>query len=449
MRSHTYLGIATLLLATAACDDDGTGPDPDTGIALEMVAQGLTSPVMLAEAPDGTGRLFVVDQIGLIRVLTPDGALLEQPFLDVRDRIVDLMPDYDERGLLGLAFHPQFATNGRFFVYYTAPPRLPDYDNTSVVAEFQVQPGNPDARPTFVGEILAEDQPQFNHEGGTLAFGPDGHLYISIGDGGNRDDEGLGHVPDWYDANAGGNGQDLGQNLLGSILRIDVGSPGSYTVPPDNPFVGTEGAEEVWAYGFRNPYRLSFDMEGGNTLIASDAGQDMWEEIDVVVKGGNYGWNVKEGTHCFDAEEPTSVPASCPGVDPTTGAALVDPVVELPNYGNPTVGPEEGILTIVGGYVYRGEALPELEGQYVFGAFSTDELRAGPAGAVYVAQPASAGLWPVTQLEVVGAPEEHLDHFVLGFGQDLDGEVYVLTTDNPGPTGNTGKVFRLARADGQ
>lgn len=461
MRSFTHLGTAgLLLLSNAACEDDGTGPGLGTGVALQEIAQGLTNPVMLAEAPDGTGRLFIVDQIGVIRVLTRDGTLREQPFLDVRDRMVDLMSDFDERGLLGLAFHPQFASNGRFFIYYNAPPRIPDYDNTSVVSEFRVEPGEPAAQPVFVGEIITEDQPQFNHSGGTLAFGPDGNLYISWGDGGGRDDEGgdpftsdprntpvFGHVDDWYEANAGGNGQDITHNLLGNILRIDVSIPGAYSIPADNPFVGTEGLDEIWAYGLRNPYRFSFDRGGDRALISMDAGQDMWEEVNVIVKGGNYGWNVKEGTHCFDAEQPKTIPASCPSVDPTTGMPLIDPVIEIPNHHNPTVASEEGIAVIVGGYVYRGDALPELEGQYLFGAFSTHHIDESPAGALYAAQPATPETWPVRKLEISGASGGELEHFVLGFGQDLGGELYVLTTQTAGPTGDTGRVFRLVRSD--
>jgi glucose/arabinose dehydrogenase len=454
MRSNVHLAVAALLaVAVAGCEDlSGVDDDDlDTGVALELVADGLTSPVTMAEAPDGSGRLFVVDQIGLIRIIEPDGTLRANPFLDVTDLIEPLMPGYDERGLLGLAFHPDFATNGRFFVYYAAPPRLPGYDNTSTVAEYHAAPGSSTAQP--VGIILQEDQPQFNHEAGTLAFGPDGYLYVSIGDGGGRDDEGngpatdtprFGHVDDWYPTNPGGNGQDLQANLLGNVLRLDVSTPGSYTIPPDNPFVD-EGQGEVYAYGFRNPYRFSFDMGGNHDLYLGDAGQDMWEEIDVVVKGGNYGWNVKEGTHCFDAQQPTTTPGSCPSTDPTTGEPLRDPVIEMPNYANPNKGNAVAPLVILGGYVYRGDALPQFRGQYIFGAFTTEELDEGPAGVIFTALPSgSAGLWPTKSLEIQGLEDGELDHFILGFGQDLDGEVYVLTTDNAGPTGNTGKVFRLA-----
>jgi glucose/arabinose dehydrogenase len=416
---------------------------------LQLVAKDLTHPLTMAEVPDGTGRMLIVDQIGVLRVMTRDGILQPQPLLDVRSRMVTLMPEYDERGLLGLAFHPQFASNGRMFVYYTAPPRVAGYDNTSTVAEFHLQPAALSSKPVFVGNVLQVDHPQFNHNGGTLAFGPDGMLYISIGDGGGRDDEGegparntpvFGHVPDWYGANPGGNGQDIEANLLGNILRIDVGSPGSYRIPKDNPFIGV-GLGEIYAYGFRNPYRFSFDLAGTHDLILADAGQDMWEEIDFVQSGGNYGWNVKEGTHCFDANNPMSVPASCPSVDPTTGEPLRDPVIEMYNLANPLRGSQEGVATLIGGYVYRGSAVPKLAGQYVFAALSTDATM--PAGALYMAPPRGPGVrWQVTKLPM--GDSENLDHYVLGFSQDLRGEIYVMTSDTLGPTGSTGQIYRFA-----
>jgi glucose/arabinose dehydrogenase len=191
----------------------------------------LTSPVTLVSARDRSGRLFVVDQVGLIRVIDRDGRLLPEPFLDLRSRIVPLMPDFDERGLLGLAFHPRYAHNGRFFVYYSAPLRpgaLAGYNHTSHISEFRVSTTHRNRADLGSERILLQvDEPQFNHNAGTLVFGPrDGYLYISLGDGGGANDVGLGHVEDWYAANAGGNGQDIQQNLLGDILRIDVDGAG-------------------------------------------------------------------------------------------------------------------------------------------------------------------------------------------------------------------------------
>lgn len=439
------LAFVPLALLVAACDTEVIGGDPDDQISLELVAQGLAAPVAVVEPPDGSGRLFVVDQTGVIRVVGSTGQLLDAPFLDVRSRMVALNPGYDERGLLGLAFHPDFRTNGLFYVYYSAPLRAgapAGFNHTSHVSEFRASPSassTADAASERV--VLRVDQPQSNHNGGTLAFGPDGFLYISLGDGGGRDDEGVGHVDDWFAGNAGGNGQDITQNLLGSILRIDVnGTP--YTVPSSNPFVGRDGLDEIWAYGFRNPYRFSFDMGGSNDLLVGDAGQDLWEEISRVTRGGNYGWNVKEGTHCFDAEDPRVVPATCPTTAPG-GEPLIDPVIELANTNQANgVG-----LVVVGGHVYRGEELDDdWDGRYFFGVWSA--RAAVPDGRVFVAEPGTgAGLWSYEEVRFGNTPGGRLGHYILAFGQDQDGEVYVLTSDVTGPTGGSGKVFRFIRPD--
>jgi glucose/arabinose dehydrogenase len=314
-----------------------SGGGPAAG--LRVVAEGLASPIALAEAPDGTGRLFIVDQIGLIRVLLPDGTLLSDPFLDVSTSMVALRTNFDERGLLGLAFHPQFASNGRFFVYYSAPlrPGAPtDFDHTARISEFTASPGANMADAGSERIILEVDQPQFNHNGGTLAFGPaDGYLYISLGDGGGANDVGVGHVEDWYAANAGGNGQDVTETLLGNILRIDVDGGSPYAIPADNPFVGRDGRDEIWAYGLRNPYRMSFDMAPPHVLLAGDAGQLLAEEVNLIVRGGNYGWNVKEGLYCFNAAANLEPFDDCPDVvgagHPDAGASLLPPVIAYPN----------------------------------------------------------------------------------------------------------------------
>ena len=207
---------------------------------------------------------------------------------------------YDERGLLGLAFHPDFRTNGRFFVHYSAPRRTQapaTFDHTGHLSEFRVSAADANrADPASERVVLQIDKPQANHNGATIAFGPDRLLYMGMGDGGAANDTAAGHVEDWYAANRGGNGQDVEQNLLGSILRLDVDRTGSgtaYGVPPDNPFVGRPGLDEIYAYGVRNPHHLSFDQGGTRDLIVADAGQLRWEEVNRVVRGGNYGWNVK------------------------------------------------------------------------------------------------------------------------------------------------------------
>jgi glucose/arabinose dehydrogenase len=425
-------------MPTVVQESHGTTPShfsAGLAIGLDLIADGFVSPLALRESPDGTGRLFVVDQTGAIRIIDPDGSLQADPFLDVSDRMVTLMPAFDERGLLGLAFHPDYADNGRFFVYYSAPlrPCGPDgWNHTSHISEFRVS-ADPDLADAGSEQVLLQvDQPQFNHNAGGLAFGPDGFLYISLGDGGGANDVGLGHTPDL------GNGQDI-TNLLGAILRIDVDGGSPYAIPSDNPFVGEEGRDEIYAFGLRNPYRFSFDMGGGQDLLAADVGQNLWEEVNLIERGGNYGWNIKEGTHCFDPDNPNESPPDCPDVGPF-GHPLLDPVIE---YGNIRVRPDGLGIAVIGGYVYRGSDVLQLGGRYVFGDWST--AFGAPDGRLFTSRPSPHGLWPIQELRVQGNPGGRLGHYLVAFGQDAAGEVYVLTTDNAGPTGETGRVYRVTR----
>jgi glucose/arabinose dehydrogenase len=279
-------------------------------VDLELVAEGFASPIGVVSVPDNSDRLFVIDQAGKIWIIDSTGNKLATPFIDLSGMMVTLNVNYDERGLLGLAFHPDYKTNGRFFVYYQKPPRAGgpvagvNWNNFSRVSEFKVSTSNSNVADISSEKVILEwDDPQSNHNGGTIAFGPDGYLYIALGDGGSANDVAPGHVDDWYAANAGGNGQDIEANLFGSILRINinVSNGANYGIPADNPFVNKAGLDEIYAYGFRNPFRMSFDMGGSHDLYAGDAGQALYEEIDRVTKGGNYGWNVKEGAHCFNA----------------------------------------------------------------------------------------------------------------------------------------------------
>jgi glucose/arabinose dehydrogenase/cytochrome c5 len=449
----------TEMMETPTTDETGE-PVPETGmdggtvsaplenqqpIGLEMVAEGLTSPVFLTAPDDGSGRVFIVDQVGQIRILDENGDLLDDPFLDVSDRMVELREEFDERGLLGLAFHPDYANNGLFYVYYSAPLREDapaDWNHTATISEFAVSADDPNMADADSERVMLQvDEPQFNHDGGTVAFGPDGFLYISFGDGGGANDSDVGHVEDWYEENAGGNGQDITDNLLGSILRIDVDNLGAadqpYGIPVDNPFAEMSGEDtplpEIYAYGFRNPYRFSFDRGGENQLFAADVGQNAYEEVNIVEAGGNYGWNVKEGTHCFSTETPNEPLETCPDTDPE-GNPLIDPVIEYVNNNQ-----ENGIgISVTGGYVYRGSQMPELEGNYVFGDWSMSFQE--PSGRLFVSEPQDSGLWPITELVPQGMD---FNYFVLGFGEDADGELYVTTTQNTGPSGNTGAVFRL------
>ncbi|MFB6071162.1 MAG: sorbosone dehydrogenase family protein [Halanaeroarchaeum sp.] len=401
--------------------DDGTTPPPSLPgtVGLDTIASGLRVPLDIAFASDVPVR-YVAEQRGVVRVLA-NGELRSEPLLDLRDRVVT---GY-EMGLLGIALHPAFETNRRLFVRYSAPPRAgtpSGFSHTFVLAEFRVTGDGRAIRTGSERTVLTIPEPQSNHNAGSIVFGPEGYLYVGVGDGGAGGDEGRGHVDDWYDAVPGGNGQDVTDNLLGSVLRIDVdGSRGEkgYAIPDDNPLVGTSGRDEHFAWGFRNPWRLAFD---GADLYAGDVGQNRFEEIDRVRKGGNYGWNVKEGTHCYGAD-------ACPDTTPERvrgGEPLLAPVVEYPHQGGAVSG-----ISVITGNVYRGQALPGLRGRFVFG-----DLRA--KGRLFVATPRSEGLWPVQTLPIA---EDDAGKLARLFSfQRHGGEMYVLGS------GDSGGVHRLQPA---
>jgi glucose/arabinose dehydrogenase len=413
---------------------------------LKLVADGFNSPIGVVAVPDHSKRLFVIDQAGTIWILDQHGNKMPTPFMDVTSKLVPLNPNFDERGLLGLAFHPRYKDNGRFFIYYSLPPRPGGpqagvaWNNLSRISEYRVS-SNPNMADMGSEKVILEwDDPQGNHNGGTIAFGPDGYLYIAVGDGGAANDVAPGHVEDWYAANAGGNGQDIEANLLGSILRIDINKGDPYAIPHDNPFVNKTGRDEIYAYGFRNPFRISFDMKGSRQLFAGDAGQVLYEEVSIVKKGGNYGWNVKEGTHCFDAANNTVVMANCPDVD-VFGNRLIDPVIELNNWQNPAGGKA---TTVIGGNVYRGNDIPGLNGKYIFGTFSQSPTTAD--GELFVADPRGGhGLWDFAEIPLKSRPDD-IDHYLKGFGQDNQGEIYLTTADFVGPQGTSGRVYKLVVA---
>jgi glucose/arabinose dehydrogenase len=414
--------------------DGGACPE---SISLTLVASGLVSPVALRPIPGDATRLLVADRTGSVRVIE-NGQLAPEPLLDIAGRMVALNAGYDERGLLGLALHPDYASNGRLFVYYSAPLRAgaPEgYNHTSVISEFQT--AAVDAGAAGTERILLQvDQPQSNHNGGPIAFGPDGYLYVPLGDGGAADDVGLGHVEDWYADNEGGNGQDRTSNMLGSILRIDVDSGDPYGIPPDNPFADS-AVPEVWAYGFRNPFQMSFDLGAERQLFVGDVGQNLWEEVSIVTAGGNYGWNVKEGTHCFSTATPDEPPAQCPSADPD-GVPLIDPIIEYASANQGGLG-----VAVIGGHVYRGDASSALTGRYVFGDWSTSF--GSPDGHLFVASApeGGTGMWSMSPLAIEGRTGGQLGEFLLGFGEDSAGELYVLTSEESGPSGTTGKVYRI------
>lgn len=434
-----FVGIA---FATAAVASTASAQS-DLNLGLELVTEGLTAPVAIATAP-GDDRLFVVEQTGLVWILGDDGAPLETPFLDVRDRLVQFRPGFDERGLLGLAFHPNYERNGRFFVYYSAPLHansLAALNHTAHVSEFRVSTGDPD-RADHASErvVLAVDEPAFNHNGGKIAFGPDGYLYIAFGDGGNSNDSGPFHPEQ-------GNGQDV-TTLLGSILRIDVNDDDGrgYAVPSDNPFVGdvelpedftwsgtasNQGArDEIYVWGVRNPFRFSFDRENGDLWIG-DVGQGYMEEHNRVTGPGNLGWRIMEGTTYFNVESNREPLAEGPTTGPM-GEELVLPVLTYLHMGTELDG-ARGIST-TGGYVYRGSAIPELVGHYVFGDWS--QSFSAPGGKLFVAAEQDDGTWDFVL-------DQQLEVFVLAFGEGADGELYVLTTGGNAPQGDSGRIWKI------
>ena len=359
-------------------------PVPISEMAAEPAFPNLSFPQVLhlTYPDDGTGRLFAVVKPGRIVVFDNDrSANTSTTFLDITDRVYDRGR---EEGLLGMAFDPEYTDNGHFYVYYSssAPRR-------SVLSRFSVSSADPDlADPKSEWVIVELAQPYSNHNGGHLVFGPDGYLYVGLGDGGSKGDPIR-------------NGQNLG-TLLGSILRIDVRSASgqnTYLVPSDNPFVGQAGARpEIWAYGLRHPWRFSFDRETGD-LWAGDVGEDKLEEINLVTPGLNYGWNVLEGSRCFL------------GPDCDT-AGLVPPVTE---YGH-----DKG-CSVTGGYVYRGTRLPSLYGAYVYGDFCTGRIWALRHDGSEVTE----------HLEIADTKLR-----ISAFGEDRAGELYVLSFD--------GGIYRLA-----
>jgi glucose/arabinose dehydrogenase len=369
------------LVACAACDES-TGPEPgggDVALRATLVANGLTSPVFLT-TPAGDDRLFVVEQAGRIRIIE-DGQLLPTPFLDLSG----LVKFQGEQGLLSMAFHPEYATNGYFYVDYI------DLENDTRVVRYEVSGDADVANAGSARLILRVDQPAANHNGGLLTFGPDDMLYIGLGDGGGGGDP--------FE-----NGQDT-STLLGSLLRIDVDGGDPYAIPADNPFVGEAGArEEIWAYGLRNPWRYSFDEATGRLYVA-DVGQNLWEEVNVVdddAAGVNYGWNIMEGLHCYDS-------STC------DQDGLTRPVLEYDH--------DDG-CSVTGGYVYRGDAVPEIAGHYFYGDACEGWVR---SFALENGAAAREVEWPLGNIGGIRS-----------FGVDDDGELYVLTSMG---------VYRLDAAD--
>jgi glucose/arabinose dehydrogenase len=378
--------------AAEGADEAPPAAVPDVGniaISLEAVVEGLDVPVFVTHAGDGSNRLFILEKVGRIQLLQ-DGQVADAPFLDITGQV----SLGNEQGLLGLAFAPDFATSGRFFINYT------DRGGDTIVARYTVAADDPNrADPASATQILKLEQPAPNHNGGMLAFGPDGMLWIGTGDGGAAND-------------AFGNGQNP-DALLGKMLRLDVTSDpeAAYTIPGDNPWVdagwnGQDVADEVWAVGMRNPWRYSFDRRTGDLWIA-DVGQNRLEEVNFVAAGSpgglNFGWPIMEGNSCFRS----------PDCDPS---GLVLPVVDYPH---------EGHCSVTGGYVYRGTAVPAWDGVYFYGDYCS--------GVMWAIAPDGAGGWTNAEIARSGLT-------LSSFGEDEAGELYLADMRN-------GVVYRMTSGE--
>lgn len=374
-----------------------------TPLTTERVASGLSSPVYVTYPPGDFDRAFIVEQIGRVRILDisqDPPVLLATPFLDIQSRV----SFGGERGLLGLAFHPDYATTRLFYVNYT---RSAATTGDTVVSRFQTPAGTPNqADPLSETVLLVISQPQSNHNGGWMEFSPkDGYLYIATGDGGGSGDTGTGHTA------ATGNSQDITSNLLGKMLRIDVDGGVPYAIPPDNPFVGITGDDEIWAYGLRNPWRNAFDPVTGDLYIA-DVGQGSWEEINfdahALTGGINYGWRCREGMHDFNFSGDCAL------------ATFREPIHEYSHGGSPFR------CSITGGEVYRGCAIPDLWGTYFFADYCSNQIwsfRNGPAVDDFMERTAELD------------PPSFAISDIVSFGRDAFGEIYICEQG--------GEVFKI------
>ena len=385
----------------------------EKNLSSVLIADGYKKPVFITSYPNNAKLLYIVEQAGLIKIIN-DGKKLSRPFFDINKRVVNPNRPGDERGLLGFAFHPNHTNNGKFYINYM------DNDGNTIISEFST---NSKLRADHKSEriILKLKQPYGNHNGGDIQFGPDGYLYISIGDGGKAGDP----------LNAG---QDL-SSLFGKIIRIDIEQK-PYGIPKSNPFFGQKDKrEEIWAWGLRNVWRFSFDKQTGDKYLA-DVGQNKWEEVNfepASSKGGlNYGWRIMEANHCYDPKE------NCP----TEG--LIKPIIEYPNDANhPAFAfriieelsfsetDVEG-CSVTGGYVYRGQKIKSMQGQYIFGDYCS-----GNIWTLKVVNGKAINFKNRTEEINIGGGE--FTTYISSFGQDSDGEIYIIDYN--------GGIYKLIESD--
>ncbi|TSJ39136.1 PQQ-dependent sugar dehydrogenase [Mucilaginibacter corticis] len=371
-------------------------PAPTLTLNVRQVVTDLQSPLDMAFP--GNGDILVAEQTGKIRLIK-DGKLTDAPLLDISSKLVKTMP-VDVRGLMGFAIHPQFSSNRKIYVFYCAPATADKSDHKDVVAEYTLSSNSTQVDPDSGRILFTADEPGQGDNGGCLKFGPDGYLYIGMGDGGGGGDK-HGLI---------GNGQNK-NTLLGKILRINVNSDSTYTVPKDNPFAGkTDVRPEIWAYGLRNPWRFSFD-KATKQMFTCDVGEGAWEETDIIEKGGNYGWRMVEGDHCFNPKEDCDF----------TGT--IKPISEYDH--------KSGIC-VIGGYVYNGKQLPAIKGKYFFADWT---------GPIYYIEKTGAA-WQRGKVELKNYPENLK---ITSWGEDPSGELYVITNGGTLLNDVKGAIYKIIK----
>jgi glucose/arabinose dehydrogenase len=488
MKTLGSLALAVLFTLALTSDVPGRGSGPRMDV--QLVADGLVAPLDLTFAPDGSGRRFIVDQTGLVLILTPGGQVLASPFLDITDRTV-LQSAFDERGLLALAFHPQFTTNGKLYVQYSARREGPNIcvdegghipldpegcplQYTRRISEFVVSPADANRVDPATERVVFRIQwPGRKHNGGGLAFGPDGLLYIGLGDGGfihgpSGADDPFNVDPDLLFGDLVA--QDL-TSLYGKILRIDVDRGRPYGIPPDNPFAGADGIpDEIYAWGFRNPFRITFDGKGDGAMYVSAPADTFFEATNKVARPGNYGWAIREGRHCIVRASALAPPetircstdSQCP-IGPQISTCSRSGVCSCPNVGSlgePIHGPILEYLNFavedprsqlpgrgfgrasLGGHIYRGQDIKWLRGRFVQGDFALNLLD----GQILVAKEMPAGkLWTLRRAFAFDPADPVKSGFLKGIGQDAAGELYAIT-GNFTPTGVAGRIWKIVDA---